>query len=366
MQRARNQGDQTPSLLSVVASRRGYGVTDKRDLIYGLLAIADLPAKAIGTQCPVVDYHRSAVDVFTDAAIYMFSETSQKGLKGDLYKRRTYKSYIYKSLFYVDTLHPGMEGPPTWIPDWPSTSGYSMEHPIVDVERKYDSFSKFFTPWSKKLLQSPYAYFPKPGLCVVRLFRVGKIQWINEGYPGDSTFAKNIVRDIIGKTTAHGGVGLSAASTGGMDKYLRDHSSRDEASDLVQKLFPLLTLQFTTPPSILFGRRIATITKGAYFCLVPDKAKVDDVIYGSLGCSSDHTWSFWVLRPMLEFSGMSKLERESKDSEAPDRVTDDERHFAIVGRGLAEASAMLSWSLPKRENLRLTRNISLGHDTTLH
>jgi len=56
-----------PTLLSVMVSRRGFGASNPRDLVYGHLAVARLPSKRNVPSCPVVDYQQSIIEVFTEA-----------------------------------------------------------------------------------------------------------------------------------------------------------------------------------------------------------------------------------------------------------------------------------------------------------
>lgn len=353
MHMARDQENGSPSLISILPSRRGLGATDKRDFIFGHLAIADLPAKAIvnGEQCPIVDYQRSTVDVFTDAAVFMLSERAHG----------QYSYRHYECLLYVDSLMPRMTGLPSWVPDWSSISGYSAEIPSVVVKYEYNPMNAMKLFWYREKTQS--AEFPKPGLCVVRLLRVGKIQWINNSSPGDFNFAQDMEENIKSKSKSRDGVVNNLINYSNVDAVIG--FSPGQATTLLSELFFQLRSDL---PDILIGRRVATITKSAHICLVPDKTEVDDVIYCLPHGLAETEWGFLVLRPMLNFPGMAKLERDFKDSDAPGRVTDDERHFTIVGRGLVEDTAIMSWS-PTKENiypgLCFTRD-NMGHNITLH
>jgi hypothetical protein len=53
-------------------TRRGFGAADLRDLVYGHLAVAQLPSRRNWPPCPV-DYQRSVV-VFIDATIHMIKQ----------------------------------------------------------------------------------------------------------------------------------------------------------------------------------------------------------------------------------------------------------------------------------------------------
>lgn len=91
-----------PSLLSVLVSRRGSGVSNLRDLVYGHLAVAGLPSRINSPPCPVVDYEKSVVEVFTDATIHMAMEA------------KTHEILLHNDLYHPDTRLTGL---PSWVPD---------------------------------------------------------------------------------------------------------------------------------------------------------------------------------------------------------------------------------------------------------
>jgi hypothetical protein len=87
------------SLLSVLESRRGFQVTDLRDMVYGHLAMADVYVGPL-----VVDYNKSVAEVFIDAACYIVDN----------------KNFGCAILSGVEMLHSNsrIEGLPSWVPDW--------------------------------------------------------------------------------------------------------------------------------------------------------------------------------------------------------------------------------------------------------
>ncbi|KAE9372711.1 HET-domain-containing protein, partial [Stipitochalara longipes BDJ] len=101
MHEARKGNPETPTLFSVMLSRRGFGAANPRDLVYGNLAVARLPSKKNVPPCPVVDYERSIVEVFTEATRYMLRFDTQ-------------------ALMYAEVRSPSrrLKGLPTWVPDW--------------------------------------------------------------------------------------------------------------------------------------------------------------------------------------------------------------------------------------------------------
>ena len=91
-----------PTLFAVMLSRRGFRATDLRDHVYGYLAVAGLPSKRNSPPCPVVDYRKSVVDVFTEATTYML-----------------FKAKNYEVLLHNDVCNPScrLRGLPSWVPD---------------------------------------------------------------------------------------------------------------------------------------------------------------------------------------------------------------------------------------------------------
>jgi len=102
MNAARTGQPQEPTLFSVMLNRRGFRATDLRDLVYGHLAVARLPSKINSPPCPVVDYRKSVVDVFTEATTYMLK-----------------KAQDYEVLLHTDICNPScrLKRLPSWVPD---------------------------------------------------------------------------------------------------------------------------------------------------------------------------------------------------------------------------------------------------------
>ncbi|KAF7959032.1 hypothetical protein EAE96_002549 [Botrytis aclada] len=103
------------SLLSILVSRQGSGVSDFRDIIYGYLAVAEIRhpySHGISSYLdpkdylPVVDYTKSVNEVFVDAAFYIAISTEPRRL--------------WDMLFHSETTHPHLKrrGLPGWVPDW--------------------------------------------------------------------------------------------------------------------------------------------------------------------------------------------------------------------------------------------------------
>ena len=102
MNAARKGQPQVPTLFSVMLNRRGFRATDLRDLVYGHLAVARLPSNINSPPCPVVDYRKSVVDVFTEATTYMLK-----------------KAQDYEALLHTEICNPScrLKGLPSWVPD---------------------------------------------------------------------------------------------------------------------------------------------------------------------------------------------------------------------------------------------------------
>ncbi|TGO66989.1 hypothetical protein BOTNAR_0050g00230 [Botryotinia narcissicola] len=103
------------SLLSILVSRQGSGVSDFRDIIYGYLAVAEISRPySFGISShldpkdylPVVDYTKSVDEVFVDTAFYIAITTEPRRL--------------WDMLFHSETTHPHLKrkGLPSWVPDW--------------------------------------------------------------------------------------------------------------------------------------------------------------------------------------------------------------------------------------------------------
>jgi hypothetical protein len=123
MQKARQkfrlsmQIDSEPeSLLSILLARRGFGVTDLRDLIYGHLAVAGLHQHQYGFE---VDYGKSVIEVFRDATCHIIETEGWRVL---LHVELSEAERRLKDL-------------PSWVPDWSLGSSYSMAHlpPLFDL-----------------------------------------------------------------------------------------------------------------------------------------------------------------------------------------------------------------------------------------
>ncbi|KAH8766543.1 heterokaryon incompatibility protein-domain-containing protein [Hyaloscypha finlandica] len=104
-----------PSLLEVLVSRRGFGVTNPRDMVFAHLGIVDVAISSSKTQANYaedetsllrIDYGKPVAQVYTDAA------RSSIQRSGNLLVLR-HAGNIDPSMRRVDL--------PSWVPDWMST-----------------------------------------------------------------------------------------------------------------------------------------------------------------------------------------------------------------------------------------------------
>lgn len=144
-------------LLSILLSRRGFGVTNPRDMVYGHLAVAGLHRPAIeAARAPVpqVDYNKTVAEVFTDATFYIINSTRSN-----------------KVLFHAEVVN----GPhrrtdlPSWVPDW---SLDSTHHP-PQIQGWPDLPKEF--PLGGFDIRARSVFIQQPPLLVYRGWSVGKI-----------------------------------------------------------------------------------------------------------------------------------------------------------------------------------------------
>ena len=98
-------GRKSPSLKHILSHRRGFRVSDLRDIIYGHLAVAGLPRLSedmVGV-FPDVAYSKSVSEVFTDAAAYIYTSSDQI----DLILEVEEAEYCIRR-----------QDLPSWVPDW--------------------------------------------------------------------------------------------------------------------------------------------------------------------------------------------------------------------------------------------------------
>lgn len=96
-----------PTLHEILTHRRGQGVTDPRDMIYGHLAICGLSTRLLSrTVVFEVDYKKSVSQVFVDAWKLMIDQADRLDLLEDL------------GLEIKNSSPPAPEGLPSWVPNW--------------------------------------------------------------------------------------------------------------------------------------------------------------------------------------------------------------------------------------------------------
>jgi len=108
------EAEKPASLFSVLEARRGFQVTDLRDMVYGYLAVAGLHPRSKVTSSKshdsrfLIDYNKTVADVFTDAASYIVETGLGPGI-----------------LSKVELLNENrrMKMLPSWVPDWSQRVG---------------------------------------------------------------------------------------------------------------------------------------------------------------------------------------------------------------------------------------------------
>lgn len=97
-------GRSLPTVMDLLSTRRGLGLSDPRDYVYGHLAIAGMDASAQDTNQPTwdVNYEQSITEVFTRAALHIWKNTLQPI---ELLRHVHGMGYRPKDL-------------PSWVPDW--------------------------------------------------------------------------------------------------------------------------------------------------------------------------------------------------------------------------------------------------------
>lgn len=117
-----------PDLLDLIASRRGLGVSDGRDMIFAHLGLAsDLPDHRIA-----VDYKKSCRRVYEDFALYVME-----------------KFDISHITCHVEDIPPEqqMQGLPSWVPDWTWLPQHKQRYRFdryQDDKSSYNPRQKYF------------------------------------------------------------------------------------------------------------------------------------------------------------------------------------------------------------------------------
>ncbi|KAG4443370.1 hypothetical protein IFR05_001159 [Cadophora sp. M221] len=120
--------DEEPEpLLSVLLARRGSGVTDPRDMVYGHFAVSGLHHAANGTiraPVPEVDYSKSVAQVFAEATVYIINSTRSNHV-----------------LFHSEVRTPSQrrKNLPSWVPDWSLDSCHHLPpfRSVIPLPQKF-------------------------------------------------------------------------------------------------------------------------------------------------------------------------------------------------------------------------------------
>ncbi|KAM3153026.1 hypothetical protein ABEW05_006542 [Botrytis cinerea] len=106
--RTSESSDPCDYLLQILHSRRGYGVSDPRDMLYGHLAMFANLTKSKNPKIErlvEIDYRKTVADVYTDLALYFLNRQSDFG----------FLSHVEDVNFEERKWNL-----PTWVPDWTS------------------------------------------------------------------------------------------------------------------------------------------------------------------------------------------------------------------------------------------------------
>ncbi|KAF7858939.1 hypothetical protein EAF04_008980 [Stromatinia cepivora] len=121
--------DKADDLIRILHSRRGHGVLDPRDMIYGHLALFErqLDSPEIGRLIEI-DHHKPLSEVYSNLALYLLNRQGNFGF-----------------LSHVEDVEPGARRPDltSWVPDWTSSNSspdakYHLQkrgiyHPAIPV-----------------------------------------------------------------------------------------------------------------------------------------------------------------------------------------------------------------------------------------
>lgn len=136
-------------------SRRGFGVTDLRDIVYGNLGVAGFHIKSQMVDFPPVDYNKSISEVFVDAACFIIESSEHLEL---LLHTETWNSENRRGDL------------PSWVPDW---SLGSLKHvPPLDIH-KTETYLRIGTSFC----------INRPSTLAYRADEVGVLQDISETLP---------------------------------------------------------------------------------------------------------------------------------------------------------------------------------------
>jgi hypothetical protein len=108
------------SLLQILLARRGFGVTDLRDMIYGHLALAIIDPSS---EVIEIDYEKTVIEVFGDTT-------------SDILRTEGHKVFFHAELMEPEGR---MKDLPSWIPDWSLRSSQYIRPislPILSGEKE--------------------------------------------------------------------------------------------------------------------------------------------------------------------------------------------------------------------------------------
>ncbi|KAK0099403.1 hypothetical protein ONS95_003525 [Cadophora gregata] len=167
------------SLLSILLTRRGSGVTDARDMIYGHLAVSGLhlPRKTISqTPVPEVDYDKTIAQGYAAATAFIINSMRSNGV---LFHTEVFD----RTLRRRDLL-------PSWVPDW--SLGSSHHPPLL---RTRIPLPKDF-PSSVPSIRPHSLFIPEHLVLVYQGWRVGEVENVGFAISHQEVLTEYLVRYI--------------------------------------------------------------------------------------------------------------------------------------------------------------------------
>ncbi|KAH7382773.1 heterokaryon incompatibility protein-domain-containing protein [Cadophora sp. MPI-SDFR-AT-0126] len=293
-----NDNIKRPTLWESLLSRRGFGATDSRDLIFAHLGISEVSSMGEGLE---VDYGKSVFEIYT--------ETARKLIK------MTQNLMILSQVPICGASQPGL---PSWVPDWTVCTD---DHPISVLAKTQEE--KLPLPGPMDLDHPIHQVFhPHASLLVVDGFHQDTIQDLSPIVDRNDLIDQDLVRRFVNADSsgkqgqAFRAVYNAWCETPGFDFLPRisddehvvsveasrtqhailDHQSSTRSLPISSKLV-LQSCRHAT--SFVSNRRIARFSSGAMGIVPPD------CMIGDLACEYSFGLLDRIFRLAAEVGGYS-------------------------------------------------------------